>query len=236
MRDEGRQENQLRPLRFKRGYLKYPEGSVLVECGDTLILCTASVEENVPPFLRGEGRGWITAEYALLPRSTDLRNPRGRVSGRNHEIQRLIGRSLRSVINLKEMGERTVWIDCDVLQADGGTRTASINGAFIALVDALLHLKKINRINVLPVSDYLAAVSVGLVDGRVLLDLNYREDAKASVDLNVVMTGRGNLVEIQGAAEGNPFNREQLASLITVAQEGINEIILKQKEILGEIW
>ena len=229
--------DQLRPLQFIRNYLKHPEGSVLVEAGDTRVICTASVEDNVPNFLKNTGQGWITAEYAMLPRATGFRTQRegvqGRASGRTFEIQRLIGRSLRSVVQMSELGERTIRIDCDVIQADGGTRTASISGAFIALIDALLYLKSEEVFEALPVIDYIAAISVGIVEGRPLLDLNFQEDSSASVDFNVVMTGSEEFVEVQGTAEGKAFSRQELDSLLDLAQGGIKDIIAIQKECLG---
>ncbi len=237
MQQNERISDQLRPLIFRRHYLKHPEGSVLVEAGETKVICTASVEESVPGFLQGKGQGWITAEYSLLPRATNTRIQRegiqGRFSGRTFEIQRLIGRSLRSVIQLDKLGERTVFMDCDVIQADGGTRTASISGAYVALLDALLYLKKEGKLEILPLKDFLGAVSVGIVDGKHLLDLNYREDYAASVDLNVVMTGKGHFVEVQGTAEGEAFPRRDLDFLLDLAQRGIGEIIARQKECLG---
>ncbi len=239
MQRKNRLFDELRPFKITRNYLKHPEGSVLVECGDTKVICTASIEENVPIFLKGKNRGWITAEYALLPRSTDTRTQRegvrGKPSGRTFEIQRLIGRSLRSVIRLSDLGERTIWIDCDVIQADGGTRTASITGSFIALIDSLIYLHKRQKITLLPVEDFLAAVSVGIVNDSCQLDLDYREDSAASVDLNVVMTGNGDFVEVQGTAEGSPFSRPQLDEMLDLARKGISELIEKHKELLGEL-
>ncbi len=236
-RSDGRQALDLRRVKIVRNYLKYAEGSVLVEFGDTKVICAASVEEKVPLFLKGMGEGWVTAEYSLLPRSTQVRNIRevakGKPSGRTHEIQRLIGRALRSVTNLKTLGERTVTIDCDVVQADGGTRTASITGAYVALVDA------INSFYVpekpFPVSDFLAAVSVGVVDGEVLLDLCYEEDSKAIVDLNLVMTGEGHFVEVQGTGEKAPFSRDQLREMLAAGEKGVAELIDYQKDVLGQL-
>ncbi len=237
MSTEEKVKDQIRPMNFQRNFLKHPEGSVLVTAGDTKVICTASVEEEVPGFLKGTGQGWVTAEYALLPRSTDVRtqreSTRGRASGRTYEIQRLIGRSLRSVVCLSELGERTIYIDCDVIQADGGTRTASISGSYVALLDALFCLKRKEAIQVLPVKDFLGAVSVGIVEGEHLLDLNFQEDYTASVDLNVVMTGSEEFVEIQGTAEGETFSRQELDSLLALAQKGIKEIIATQKESFG---
>ncbi len=235
-RRDGRAFDEIRPLSFTRQYLKYPEGAVLVEMGDTKIICTASVEEEVPPFLQGQGQGWVTAEYSLLPRSTQERVNRERVrmAGRTQEIQRLIGRSLRSVVDLKAVGERTIYLDCDVVQADGGTRTASVCGAFVALWDAFQHLKEHEKINRLPLRSFLGAVSAGVVSDHLLLDLDFSEDHQAAVDLNVVMTEEGELVEIQGTAEGCPFGTEQLNEMLSLSRKGIMEIIEQQKTILQE--
>ncbi len=232
-RADGRARDELRPVKITRDVNMHAEGSVLMEIGNTKVICTATVEDKVPYFLRGQGEGWITGEYAMLPRATAVRNQRessrGKVGGRTHEIQRLIGRSLRSVVDLKTLGERTIWIDCDVLQADGGTRTASITGAFIALSDAL------RKIDGNPgVREYLAAVSVGIVDGEPVLDLDYAEDFAAEVDCNVVMTQSGKIVEVQGTAEGQPFTREQLGQLMDLAEKGIFELLDKQKSLLME--
>lgn len=238
MRRDGRQSNELRPVKITRNYLKRAEGSVLIEVGDTKVICTASVENRVPPFLRNMNQGWITAEYGMLPRSTDSRMQReaskGKVSGRTQEIQRLIGRSLRSVVDLTKIGDRTIWVDCDVIQADGGTRTASITGACIALFDALTYMRKQNYINCMPLKDFLAATSVGIVKGKVLLDLNYHEDSKADVDMNVVMTGSGKFVEVQGTAEEEPFDAEQMQKMLDYAKKGIDELIKTQRSYLGE--
>jgi len=206
----------------------------LIELGDTKVICTASVEEKVPPFLRGTNQGWVTAEYAMLPRATEIRTPRerGKISGRSMEIQRLIGRSLRSVVDLAALGERTVWIDCDVIQADGGTRTASISGSFVALYLALSGLVAGGILPELPVKDYLAATSIGIVDGELYLDLAYDEDSRAEVDMNIVMTGNGNLVEIQGTAEKAPFSRQKMNEMLDLAETGIRKIIGEQKRIL----
>lgn len=216
--------------------MKYAEGSALIETGETKVLCTATVEDRVPPFLRDMGRGWVTAEYSMLPRSTKDRvvrdSVRGRIGGRSHEIQRLIGRSLRSVVDLEKLGERSLTIDCDVLQADGGTRTAAITGAFVALSDAVFNMTTEGIIAENPVLDFLAAVSVGIVGSGPALDLNYEEDSEAEVDMNVVMTGSGLLVEVQGTAEGKPFTKNALNRLIKLADKGITELIAKQKEIL----
>jgi ribonuclease PH len=238
MRRDGRKSDELRPVKITRSYIKRAEGSVLIEVGDTKVICTASVENRVPPFLRNMNQGWVTAEYGMLPRSTDTRMQRdaskGKVSGRTQEIQRLIGRSLRSVVDLTKIGERTIWIDCDVIQADGGTRTASITGACIALFDALTYMRKHKYINSMPLKDFLAATSVGIVNGKVLLDLNYSEDSKADVDMNVVMTGSGKFVEIQGTAEEEPFDAEQMQHMLGYAQKGIQELIKTQRSYLGE--
>lgn len=237
-RIDGRRPQDLRPIKITRNYLKHAEGSVLVEFGDTKVICAASVEEKVPPFLKGTGEGWITAEYSLLPRSTQNRNIReaakGRQTGRTHEIQRLIGRALRSVTELKLLGERTVWLDCDVVQADGGTRTASITGAFVALVDAVnTFYTEAGR--PFPVKDFLAAVSVGVVGEETLLDLCYQEDCQAIVDFNLVMTGEGHIVEVQGTGEKRPFTKAQLAGLLAAGEAGIGRLIDCQKEVLGEM-
>ncbi len=237
MRKDGRESDEIREVKITRSFTKHPEGSVLIEIGDTKVICNATVEQKVPYFMKGESKGWITAEYSMLPRATQIRNIResakGRLGGRTHEIQRLIGRSLRSVIDLKALGEKTIWIDCDVIQADGGTRTASITGAYIALVDALYKLLKENQLARFPIKDFLAAVSVGIVDDKELLDLNFEEDFKAQVDMNLVMTGNGSLVEIQGTAEGDPFSQDLMLNLLILAQKGTAELIQYQKDILG---
>jgi ribonuclease PH len=226
----------MRKVRVKRNFITTAEGSVLIEFGATRVVCTATIEERVPPFLRDQKRGWVTAEYGMLPRSTPTRTTResstGRVGGRTHEIQRLIGRALRAVVDLVALGERTVWVDCDVLQADGGTRTASITGAFIALSTALRSAQKEGPLTRYPVKDYLAAVSVGVVSGEPRLDLCYTEDYAAEVDMNVVMTGSGGLVEVQGTAESSPFSKNMLGSLLSLAEKGIDELIQVQREIL----
>lgn len=234
MRADGRKADELRKLKVTRNYLKTAEGSVLIEFGDTRVLCTATVENSVPPFLKGKGTGWVTAEYAMLPRSSAQRisRERSKVGGRTHEIQRLIGRSLRSVVDMKALGERTVLIDCDVIQADGGTRTASITGAYIALVDGLRRARKQEMIATIPVTDYLAAVSVGIVDGKPMLDLCYTEDSAAEVDMNIVMTGKGGIVEVQGTAEGEPFSKAELNKLIALGERGIKTLIKKQHDLL----
>jgi len=229
----------MRPVKITPNYLKYAEGSVLIEAGDTRVICAASVEDKVPPFLKGTGSGWVTAEYGLLPRSTETRNvreaSRGKVSGRTSEIQRLVGRSLRAVMDIEALGERTIWIDCDVIQADGGTRTASITGSFVAMCLAVRKLKEQGLIERMPVKDYVAAISVGIVDGEVVLDLDYAEDSRAEVDMNVVMNSKGEFIEIQGTAERNPFTRSQMDRLLDLAAGGIKELIAIQMGIIGEI-
>ncbi|MGI6588391.1 MAG: ribonuclease PH [Peptococcia bacterium] len=237
-RDAGRKVDELREVKITPHYIKYPEGSVLVEMGETKVLCNATIEDKVPPFLRGQNKGWVTAEYAMLPRATEVRNQReairGKISGRTNEIQRLIGRSLRAVIDLEKLGERTIILDCDVLQADGGTRTASITGAFMALVLALGKMVEEGVLEKIPLRDWLAAVSVGKVEDTLLLDLAYAEDSQAIVDMNVVMTGSGNFVEIQGTAEGYPFTHEELDRLLALASQGVKQLIAVQKKVLGE--
>jgi len=236
-RPNGRRAAELRPVRIQRRYTKHAEGAVLVEFGDTRVLCTASVEERVPVFLKESGRGWVTAEYGMLPRSTNTRTEReaarGKQSGRTQEIQRLIGRSLRAVVNLASLGQRTVHIDCDVLQADGGTRTAAITGAFVALHDALSFLKEKNLLQAWPIRDHVAAVSVGVAKGTPMLDLDYSEDSACGCDMNVVMTGAGRFVEVQGTAEGEAFSRAELDQLLELAARGIAELIRHQKKSLG---
>jgi ribonuclease PH len=224
----------MRPLKMTPAFLKHPEGSVLIEVGDTKVICTASVEEKVPPFLRGAHQGWVTAEYAMLPRATGTRTARerGKISGRSSEIQRLIGRALRSVVDLKALGERTVWVDCDVIQADGGTRTAAISGSFVAMYLALSKLVAAGTLPEIPINDYLAATSVGLVGNELLLDLDYCEDSQAGVDMNVVMTGKDDVVEVQGTAEGEPFSRESMDAMMNLASQGITEIVDYQKRLL----
>ncbi|OUM85654.1 MAG: ribonuclease PH [Bacillus thermozeamaize] len=238
MRQDGRAADQLRPVKMTRNILKYPEGSVLIEIGHTKVICTATIEERVPPFMRGQGKGWVTAEYGMLPRATEVRNQReatkGRPGGRTMEIQRLVGRALRSVVDLEMLGERTIWLDCDVIQADGGTRTASITGAYLAMVDALAGLVRQGTIPRLPVQDFLAAVSVGVVEDEVMLDLAYDEDSRATVDMNVVMTGAGKYVEVQGTGEAAPFTQEQMELMLRYATGGIAELIRIQKESLRE--
>ncbi|WP_332689615.1 ribonuclease PH [Halalkalibacter lacteus] len=240
MRQDGREVDQLRNLSIETNYVKHPEGSVLISMGDTKVICTATVEDRVPPFLRGQGKGWITAEYSMLPRATEQRNIResskGKVSGRTMEIQRLIGRALRSIIDLDKIGERTVWIDCDVIQADGGTRTAAITGAFVALALAMEKTIKKGKVKQWPIKDFLAAVSVGVDTKKgVLLDLCYVEDAAAEVDMNVVMTGSHQFVELQGTGEEATFSRAQLNELLDIAEKGIDSLIAKQRDVLGEI-
>lgn len=237
MRPSKRKPDQLRPVRITRHYTKYAEGAVLIECGDTRILCTASVDEKIPPFLRGKGQGWLTAEYGMLPRSTGERMQReaakGKQSGRTMEIQRLIGRALRSVTDLTKLGERTIQIDCDVIQADGGTRTASITGAFVALHDAAEKLLRQQMIEVTPIRGQVAAVSVGVYEGMPVLDLDYLEDSRCDTDMNVVMTGDLGMVEMQGTAEGAPFSRTELDAMLDLAQKGIGELIHIQKTALA---
>ena len=236
-RNEGRAANALRPLSIRRRYTRHAEGSVLMEAGNTQVLCTASVEEGVPGFLRGKGQGWLTAEYGMLPRSTHTRTRReaaeGKQSGRTLEIQRLIGRSLRAVVDLTALGERTVRIDCDVLQADGGTRCASITGACVAVADAIDWCKARGLVKGRVLRDMVAAVSVGIVDGRPVLDLDYAEDSSCDTDMNVVMTGRGGFVEVQGTAEGKPFSPAEMAALVALAQRGIRKLVAAQKAALA---
>ncbi|WP_333861188.1 ribonuclease PH [Clostridium sp.] len=242
MRVNGRKCNQIRPVKITRNYTKYAEGSVLMENGDTKVICTASIEDKVPPFLKGRGEGWITCEYNMIPRATQVRKARdinrGRIDGRTMEIQRIIGRALRSVVDLKAIGEKTIWIDCDVIQADGGTRTASISGAFVALVDAVNKLHKQNPFTVYPIRDFVSAISVGIVDDTRMLDLCYLEDSRAKVDMNVVMTDAGEFVEIQGTGEQNPFTREDLKELLALAEKGIKSMISAQKDSLkmDSLW
>ena len=235
-RADGRKPGDLRRIKVKRGFLKHPEGSVLIEAGGTRVICTASVENRVPPFLMGKGQGWVTAEYAMLPRATNTRmvrdRVRGKINGRSQEIQRLIGRSLRAVVDLGGMPDRTVYLDCDVIQADGGTRTLSITGAYIALHLALMTLVKRGDIEEVPAMDTVAATSVGMVGGDLLLDLNYEEDSTAQVDFNVVMTGKGRLVEVQGTAEGMTFTKRQMDSMLALAKKGIMELTAIQKKTL----
>ena len=235
-RIDGRRPDQLRPVSIERGFMKHAEGSALIKMGDTHVICTASVENRVPHFLVGKNTGWITAEYAMLPRSTHTRSERETrgTKGRTQEIQRLIGRALRAVIDLKKLGSRTLWIDCDVLQADGGTRTASISGAYVAVVDAIDKLKNEGSITENPLGDSVAAVSVGIIDNTPMLDLCYAEDATAEVDMNIVLTGQGNFVEVQGTAEGNPVTFDQMQHLIALGQKGISEITQLQRDVLAQ--
>src|SRR5712671_5251660 len=239
MRSDQRPANQLRGTAMTPNYLMHAEGSVLISAGNTRVICTASVEDRVPPFLRNTGKGWVTAEYGMLPRATSTRMQReasaGKVGGRTQEIQRLIGRSLRSVMNLPALGERTVWIDCDVIQADGGTRTASITGAFVALALALEKLRARDVLKSIPLSDYVAATSVGIVDGEALLDLAYDDDSRAEVDMNIVKTGDGRFIEVQGTAESIPFGRDGLDRLLDLADTGIRQLIEKQRAIVGHL-
>jgi ribonuclease PH len=238
-RPSQRKPDELRPVRIQRGFTRHAEGSVLVEFGDTRVLCTASVEERVPPFLKDSGRGWVTAEYGMLPRATNTRNDReaarGKQSGRTQEIQRLIGRALRAVTDLSALGPRSIHIDCDVLQADGGTRTAAITGGFVALHDALTWLRGKELIAALPLTDFVAAVSVGVHHGTAVLDLDYAEDSACGCDMNVVMTGGGNFVEVQGTAEGETFSRKELDALLKLAERGIAELIAHQRTALGVV-
>jgi ribonuclease PH len=240
MRIDGRKSKQLRALSITPSYIKTADGSVLIEMGDTKVICTAKLEERVPPFLRNSGKGWITAEYGMLPGSSQVRigreSARGKIGGRTHEIQRLIGRSLRSVADLKSLGERTIWIDCDVIQADGGTRTASITGAYVALREAVQRWLNKGIITVDPIRDSVAAVSIGIVDGKILLDLAYEEDSRADVDMNFVMTGSGKFIEVQGTAENEPFTRGQMERMTEIAQQGIRELIKAQKKVLASIY
>ncbi len=234
-----RAPDELRPTAITTNFTMHAEGSVLIEVGHTKVICTASIEDKVPPFLRNTGKGWVTAEYGMLPRATSTRSGReaaaGKVGGRTMEIQRLIGRSMRSVIKLEQLGERTIWLDCDVIQADGGTRCASITGAFVALTLALGKLKRADVLKSIPVTDYVAATSVGIVAGMPVLDLAYEEDSKADVDMNIVKTSDGRFIEIQGTAEGEPFGTETLTGLLTLADKGITDLIEKQRAIVGSI-
>ena len=242
MRSDGRKNDQVRHAKITRNYIKHAEGSVLIEVGDTKVICTASIEEKVPPFLKGTGEGWITAEYNMLPRSTSTRKPRDisrlKIDGRTMEIQRLIGRALRSVVDLKALGEKTIWIDCDVLQADGGTRTTSITGSFVALVDAVNKLHQKKPFNVYPIRHFVSAVSVGIVGEEKVLDLCYEEDHVAKVDMNVVMTEEGEFIEIQGTGEAGPFSRKELDELLNLAEKGAKQMIQAQKDALktDSLW
>lgn len=236
MRDDGRGNQGLRKVTLKKDFLKYAEGSCLIEMGNTKVICSASVIDGVPPFLKNSGKGWVTAEYGMLPRSCKRRTPRessrGKIGGRTQEIQRLIGRSLRAVVDTSVLGERTIWIDCDVIQGDGGTRAASVTGAFIALADALRRMRKDGLIEDLPLADYVASVSGGIVNGNIMLDLTYREDSQADVDMNIVMTEKGKFIEIQGTAEGGPFTKTDMDHMLELAKKGIEKLIRKQKEVL----
>ena len=236
MRSDGRKYNEMRPVKITRRFLKHPEGSVLIEIGNTKVICTASIEEDVPRFLKNSEQGWVTSEYAMIPRSTLTRSPResatGRVGGRTHEIQRLIGRALRSIVDLTSFGKRTIWIDCDVIQADGGTRTAAITGSFVALADAFRFLNKNKLLTSPPLRDSLAAISVGILRGKLHLDLNYQEDSRAEVDMNFVMTGSGGLVEVQGTAERNPFTPDDLNKMMAAARKAILNLTRLQAESL----
>ena len=236
-RTDGRRPDELRPIRIIRGFTKSAAGSVLIKAGETHVLCTASVEEAVPPWRKDSGLGWVTAEYDMLPASTGERRPRSRgkgVDGRAQEIQRLVGRSLRAIVDMKKLGQRTIWVDCDVLQADGGTRTASITGSYIALMDAVTALRRTKLLAASPITDSVAAISVGLVAGRALLDLNYDEDKDAEVDFNIVQTGRGRFIEVQGTAEGGAFSRSQLSSIISLGEKGIRQLRTIQHRTLGK--
>lgn len=240
MRHDGRKQDEIRRVEIVTDYVKHPEGSVLISVGDTKVICNASIEDRVPPFMRGEGKGWITAEYSMLPRATEQRTIResskGKITGRTMEIQRLIGRALRAVVDLDKLGERTIWIDCDVIQADGGTRTASITGAFVAMTIALGKLLSEKKISSLPITDFLAATSVGM-DSKLgeILDLNYIEDSSAEVDMNVIMTGSGRFVELQGTGEEATFSREELNELLNLAEKGIQSLVTIQMEALGDL-
>ncbi|MDD5246660.1 MAG: ribonuclease PH [Candidatus Omnitrophica bacterium] len=235
IRNDGRAPNQIRKVKITRGFTKYAEGSCLIELGDTKVICTASVEESVPIFLKNSGNGWVTAEYGMLPRSCQTRIQRGKDSGRTYEIQRLVGRSLRAVTKTRALGERTIWIDCDVIQGDGGTRTASITGSFIALVDALDKMKKHGMLQDNPLKDFVAATSVGIYKNEPILDLNYAEDSQADVDMNIVMTGSHELIEIQGTSERNTFSREKMSALLDLGEQGISDLVELQKKALNDV-
>jgi ribonuclease PH len=236
MRFDGRKNDQSRAIKITRGYTKYAEGSVLMETGDTKVICTATIEDKIPPFLKGKGEGWITCEYNMIPRATQVRKIRdstkGKVDGRTMEIQRLIGRALRSVVDLKAIGEKTIWIDCDVIQADGGTRTASISGAFVALVDAVNKIHRHSPFTVYPIRSFVSAISVGIIDNIKMLDLCYEEDSRAKVDMNIVMTDSGEFIEIQGTGEQSPFSKNDLNELLVLGEKGIKHMIQVQKESL----
>lgn len=231
-RIDGRVSHELRKIKVTKNYIKHAEGSCLIEFGDTKVVCTASVEEAVPSFLKNTGTGWVTAEYGMLPRSCETRIKRDQASGRIQEIQRLIGRSLRAIVDMRQLGERTIKIDCDVIQADGGTRTVSITGGFIALAESLMALRKKRILSSVPITDYVAAISVGIIEGKLYLDLNYEEDSKADMDMNVVMVGKGDFVELQGTAERSPFSKDQIDKLLELARKGINELFIVQKDHL----
>lgn len=239
-RQSGRRSDELRPIKVTKNYIKYAEGSCLIEFGDTKIITTASLEQTVPPFLKGKGTGWVTAEYGMIPRSCKTRVAReaqkGKLGGRTQEIQRLVGRSMRSVVDMARLGERTLWLDCDVIQADGGTRCASITGSFISLILALESMRKDGIIDEIPASDYVAAVSVGIFDGKGVLDLDYEEDSRAEVDMNIIMTGGGRFIEIQGTAEKEPFDKKDLDSLIKLAEKGIGDLVAVQAKALKGIF
>lgn len=240
MRSNGRKNNQLRKVKVTKDYIKFAEGSCLIEFGNTKVITTASVENAVPPFLKGKGTGWVTAEYGMIPRSCKSRVPResskGKSGGRTHEIQRLIGRAMRTVVDMAKLGERTIWMDCDVIQADGGTRCASITGSFISLILALEAMKKEGLINIIPVSDYVSAISVGMVKGEPVLDLDYDEDSTAEVDMNIVMTGSGKFIEVQGTAEREPFSQDEMIRLLALARKGVGELIGIQRKVLKGIF
>src|ERR1044071_2192358 len=237
MRTDGRKMAQLRPIKIMPSYIKTADGSVLIEMGDTRVICTAKLEDRVPPFLRNSGKGWITAEYGMLPGSSLVRIgrewARGKIGGRTHEIQRLIGRSLRAIADLKSLGERTVWIDCDVIQADGGTRTASITGAYVALVEAVQKWIAQSILAANPIRDAVAAISVGIIEGKIMLDLAYDEDSRADVDMNFVMTGTGKFIEVQGTAESAPFSKSQMEKMAELAEQGIRELLKSQKKVIA---
>jgi ribonuclease PH len=238
-RKSGRKFSELRPITITNNYLKKVAGSVLVEFGNTKVICAASLDDKTAPFLRNTGKGWLTAEYSMLPMSTETRtvreSARGKLGGRTHEIQRMIGRSLRAVTDLTAFGEKTIYLDCDVVEADGGTRTASITGAFVALVDLFKKMREDDIIKEIPVRDFLSAVSVGIIDNQIMLDLEYEEDSRAEVDMNFVMTGSGLFIEVQGTAERVPFSKEQMAQMTQLAESGIGQIIERQKEIVGDL-
>lgn len=240
MRIDGRNNDEMREIKITRDFTRYAEGSVFIEVGNTKVLCNASIEDKVPPFLRDKGEGWITSEYDMLPRSTHSRKIRnsakGKIDGRTMEIQRLIGRALRSIVDLKALGEKTIWIDCDVIQADGGTRTASINGAFIALVDAINKMHKENPFKTYPIKGFVGAISVGIIGDDTILDLCYEEDSSAKVDMNIIMSDKGEFIEVQGTGEESPFSKKDFMNLVDLAEKGIKDIIEIQKKALGDDW